>query len=117
MAQVNFRIDDETKRRADKLFADLGMTMSGAITIFIKRSLDYQGLPFAVQKRDPSAPPMAELLRRIDDVEHGRNCHEHTDEEVERLIAEAEALQNAKRRTRSKHRDTERSSARRRRSA
>ena len=117
MAQVNFRIDDETKRRADKLFADLGMTMSGAITIFIKRSLDYQGLPFAVQKRDPSAPPMAELLRRIDDVEHGRNCHEHTDEEIERLIAEAEALQNAKRRARAKHRDTERSSARRRRSA
>ena len=111
MAQVNFRIDDETKRRADKLFADLGMTMSGAITIFIKRSLDYQGLPFAVQKRDPSAPPMAELLRRIDDVEHGRNCHEHTDEEVERLIAEAEALQNAKRRARAKHRNPKKSSA------
>ena len=110
MAQVNFRIDDDTKLKADKLFADLGMTMSGAITIFIKRSLDYQGLPFAVQKRDPSAPPMAELLRRIDDVEHGRNCHEHTDEEVERLIAEAEALQNAKRRARTKHRDTKKSS-------
>ena len=117
MAQVNFRIDDETKRRADKLFADLGMTMSGAITIFIKHSLDYQGLPFAVQKRDPTALPMAELLRRIDDVEHGRNCHEHTDEEAERLSAKSETLQNAKRHARAKHRDPKRSSARRRRSA
>ena len=77
MAQVNFRIDDDTKRRADKLFADLGMTMSGAITIFIKQSLNYQGLPFAVQKRDSSTRPMSELLQRIDDMENGRNCHYH----------------------------------------
>ena len=110
MAQVNFRIDDETKRKADKLFADLGMTMSGAITIFIKHSLAYQGLPFPIQKRDPSARPMSELFRRIDDVEHGRNCHEHTDEEVERLIAKSEALQNAKRHTKAKHREPKKSS-------
>ena len=116
MAQVNFRIDDETKRRADKLFADLGMTMSGAITIFIKHSLDYQGLPFAVQKRDPTALPMAELLRRIDDVEHGRNCHEHTDEEVERLIAEAEARQQSEKFAKARRRTAKRPSMRRRRS-
>lgn len=117
MAQVNFRIDDETKRRADKLFADLGMTMSGAITIFIKHSLDYQGIPFAVQKRDPSARPMSELLRRIDDMKHGRNCHEHSDEEVERLIAEAEVSRNTEELTGAKRHNTKRTSARRSRAA
>ena len=77
MAQVNFRIDDETKKRADELFNSLGLTMSSAITVFINHSLDFQGIPFVIQKRDPSARPMSELLQRIDDVEHGRNCHYH----------------------------------------
>ena len=117
MAQVNFRIDDDTKLKADKLFADLGMTMSGAITIFIKHSLAYQGLPFPIQKRDPSARPMSELFRRIDDVEHGRNCHEHTDEEVARLIAEAEERQNTKGRTMAKRRNAKRASTHRSRAA
>ena len=40
MAQVNFRIDDETKRRAEKLFSSMGLTMSGAITIFIQQTLN-----------------------------------------------------------------------------
>jgi len=77
MAQVNFRIDDETKKRADELFNSLGLTMSSAITVFINHSLDFQGIPFVIQKRDPSARPASELLQRIDDVEHGRNCHYH----------------------------------------
>ena len=117
MAQINFRIDDETKRRADKLFNSLGLTMSSAITVFINQSLDYQGIPFPIQKRGPSARPMSELLQRIDDVEHGRNCHEHTDEEMERLIAEAEQNQQTERFAKTSRRTAKRPSMRRRQSA
>ena len=77
MAQVNFRIDDETKRQAEELFGQMGLTMSSAIMVFIRQSINNQGIPFKVQVRDPSARPMSELLQRIDDVEHGRNCHYH----------------------------------------
>ena len=77
MAQVNFRIDDETKQKAEELFNSLGLTMSSAITVFIQSSLDFQGIPFTVRKRDALARPMDELIRRVDDVEHGRNCHFH----------------------------------------
>ena len=77
MAQVNFRIDDETKRQAEELFGQMGLTMSSAIMVFIRQSINEQGIPFKVQVRDPSARPMSELLQRIDDVEHGRNCHYH----------------------------------------
>ena len=77
MAQVNFRIDDETKQKAEELFNSLGLTMSSAITVFIQSSLDFQGIPFTVRKRDALARPMGELIRRVDDVEHGRNCHFH----------------------------------------
>ena len=77
MAQVNFRIDDETKQKAEALFNSLGLTMSSAITVFIQSSLDFQGIPFTVRKRDALVRPMDELLSRVDDVEHGRNCHFH----------------------------------------
>ena len=40
MAQVNFRIDDETKRKAEALFAGMGLTMTNAITIFIQQTLN-----------------------------------------------------------------------------
>ena len=77
MAQVNFRIDDETKQKAEELFNSLGLTMSSAITVFIQSSLDFQGIPFTVRKRGAPARPMDELIRRVDDVKHGRNCHFH----------------------------------------
>ena len=77
MVQVNFRIDDETKQKAEELFNSLGLTMSSAITVFIQSSLDFQGIPFTVRKRDALARPMDELIRRVDDVGHGRNCHFH----------------------------------------
>ena len=87
MAQVNFRIDDETKRRAEKLFNSMGLTMSGAINIFIQQSLNRNEIPFSVQGTKPPDLTKEELLRRIDDMEHGRNCHFHElievdDEEV-----------------------------------
>lgn len=91
MAQINFRIDDETKRKAEELFSGLGLTMSSAITVFLYQSINEQGIPFAVQRRSTSARPVSELLRRINDVEHGRNCHYHdlievADEEASRSI-------------------------------
>ena len=77
MAQINFRIDDDTKRAAEALFKSLGLSMSSAITVFINQSITERGIPFKIQIPDSSARPMSELLQRIDDVEHGRNCHYH----------------------------------------
>ena len=48
MAQVNFRIDDNVKQEADKLFDNLGVSLSAAITIFLKRSISRRGFPFPI---------------------------------------------------------------------
>ena len=48
MAQVNFRIDDKVKQEADELFDNLGVSLSAAITIFIKRSISRRGFPFPI---------------------------------------------------------------------
>ena len=44
MAQINFRIDDDTKRAAEALFKSLGLSMSSAITVFINQSITERGI-------------------------------------------------------------------------
>lgn len=47
---LNVRIDEDLKRNAERLFSDLGLNMSAAITIFLKSSVDYNGIPFEIKK-------------------------------------------------------------------
>ena len=37
MAQVSFRIDDKIKKDAEQVCDDIGISMSAAITIYLKR--------------------------------------------------------------------------------
>lgn len=46
--RLQVRIDPETKRQATELFDGLDMTVSDAVTLFIRQSLMSGGLPFAV---------------------------------------------------------------------
>ena len=63
MAQVNFRIDDDVKQDADALFDRLGMTLSTAITVFLRQSIARRGLPFEVTE-DPFCSPSNQAYLR-----------------------------------------------------
>ena len=54
MAQVNFRVDDNVKQEADELFDNLGLSLSAAITIFLKRSISRRGFPFPIVEESAS---------------------------------------------------------------
>ena len=77
MAQVNFRIDDETKRQAEGLFGKLGLTMTSAIMVFIRQSINEHGLPFRVCDPDAFAYHEKLLQARQDWEEGRRNFHYH----------------------------------------
>ena len=54
MAQINIRIDDNLKEKAELLFDELGLNMSTAINIFIRQSIRQGGIPFEITTRvDP----------------------------------------------------------------
>ena len=60
---LNIRIDENLKKQAEVLFADLGLNMSSAITVFLKSAVDYKGIPFAIRKTEQNAAVSdAELL-------------------------------------------------------
>lgn len=63
MAKVstNISLDADLKKASQELFADLGMDLTTAITIFLKQSLRIQGLPFIVTRENPNAETAAAL--------------------------------------------------------
>ena len=50
MATTNLciRIDSETKKQAEELFSNLGMSVSTAFSIFVQQALRVRGIPFAI---------------------------------------------------------------------
>lgn len=49
-ANINIRIDPETKASAEKLFESFGITITDAINIFLRKSIMEGGLPFEVKQ-------------------------------------------------------------------
>ena len=49
-ANINIRIEPETKATAEKLFSSFGITITDAINIFLRKSIMEGGLPFDVKQ-------------------------------------------------------------------
>ena len=47
---VTIRMDNEIKKEAETLFNDLGLNLTSAINLFIRRAIAEQGIPFEVKK-------------------------------------------------------------------
>ena len=45
---TTLRIDDELKQNCEAVFDDLGISMSGAITLFLRQVVKQRGIPFAI---------------------------------------------------------------------
>ena len=72
MAQVNFRIDDNIKIKAEKALKEMGLNMSTAITMFLVKVGREKRIPFEINA-DPfySAENVAEIENRIASVKNG----------------------------------------------
>ena len=49
-ANINIRIEPETKATAEKLFSSFGITITDAINIFLNKSIMEGGLPFELKQ-------------------------------------------------------------------
>ena len=73
MAQVNVRVDDAIKAKAESVCSAMGLTMSSAINIFLTKLANEQRIPFEVGI-DPfySEENMARLRKSIADLDAGK---------------------------------------------
>ena len=75
MAQVNIRIEDNLKERADFLFEELGLNMTTAINIFVRQVVRQGRIPFDITTHaDPfySESNMRILRQSIADADAGK---------------------------------------------
>ena len=80
MAQISLRIDDEVKKSAEKVCSDMGLSMSAAINIYLKKLGREKRIPFEVTA-DPfySDENMERLKKSIADLDSGKGTiHEVT---------------------------------------
>lgn len=73
MAQISLRVDDDVKRGAEQTFDDIGLSMSTAINIFLKKVARERRIPFELTA-DPfsSESNMAHLRRGVAALNAGK---------------------------------------------
>ena len=70
-ANLNIRIDPETKQSAESLYRNFGITVSDAVNIFLRQSLMVGGLPF--EMRQPRYNAITEAaMQEANDIVAGR---------------------------------------------
>ena len=60
---VQFRIDDELKEQATEIYEKLGLDLSTAMRIFLKRSVAVKGLPFGMTLSDEEFASDTEVMK------------------------------------------------------
>ena len=64
MGVLQVRVDDELKKQANAVFDELGMDLSTAIRMFLKRAVAVNGFPFEMTL-DESGLRLHQLVREI----------------------------------------------------
>ena len=73
---TTLRIDDNLKRQCDEVFSELGLTMTSALTVFLKQVVRTRSIPFVIGEcRLPFTPQnrIRDGLRAWDILERNRN--------------------------------------------
>ena len=80
MAQISFRVDDEIKKKAERTFDDIGVSMSAAINIYLKTVVRENRIPFELSAdpfySDENMSRLRESIRQVRDGEKKLTEHE-----------------------------------------
>ena len=60
-ANITVRVDTSLKKDAENLFSDLGLSMTSAITMFLKSAVRHDGIPFEVKREKPNVQTLQAL--------------------------------------------------------
>ncbi len=69
---IRARVDERLKNNVEAIFAQLGLSMSEAITLFLKQCELQKGLPFEVKI------PNEETLKVFSETDNRKNLHHYT---------------------------------------
>ena len=83
---ISIRIDEELKKQVEELFAEFGMNMTTAFTIFAKAVVRERKIPFEIKADDPfyNENNMLHLIKSIEQLNKGNGIlHDIIEDEYE----------------------------------
>lgn len=69
MATINIRVDENLKKRSEKVFEELGLGMTAAMTIFLKAVVRTNSIPFSLEIPNKET---LEAFKEVDDISSGK---------------------------------------------
>ncbi len=93
-ATLSIRIDPKTKSQAEKIFAKLGISLSTAVNMFFRQTINERAVPFRPQLDRPEIPndetiaAMQECDQMLEEIKAGKRVPRC--KSVEELFAELE---------------------------
>ena len=90
MSLIQVRIDDKLKEQACKIYEKLGLDLSGAIRMFIIRTILENGVPFPMklEREQTDASDAIEAMRECQKISKENGNSEMTLEEINEIIRE-----------------------------
>lgn len=83
---LQIRIDDELKAQATAVYDQLGLDLSSAIRMFLKKSVVVNGIPFDT-RNDSSKDKAIAAANRMRQASEDNNNSEMTLEDINKIIA------------------------------
>lgn len=65
MATINIRIDEKLKNDSEKVFSELGLNMTSAMTIFLKAVVRTNSIPFSLEIPNKKT---LKAFKEVDDI-------------------------------------------------
>ena len=84
---INVWVDPRLKQDAENLFADLGLSMSSAISLFLQAAVSHDGIPFEIKLRLPNPNTRAAMAEYSAMQDHPDQYKRHCS--VDEVIDEA----------------------------
>ena len=85
MAVINIRVNDEVKKEAETIFKSLGLNMSVAMNLFLKKCINEKGIPFDLKIPNKETIEAMEETNKILNGDIERKSYKNVDELFEDL--------------------------------
>jgi len=84
-AVITARVEPEVKAEAEKVLSEIGLTMSQAVTLYLRQIVNRRAIPFELRAESPRTD--AQFLKSLAGIVD--SGYSDTSDRVEELVAEA----------------------------
>lgn len=84
---LQIRIDEDLKNQATAVYESLGIDLSTAVRMFLKKSVAVNGVPFELRNEQKKAELRA-AIKEMNDISKANGNSEMTLEEINEIITE-----------------------------